>query len=136
MFARFSSCLSTIIIVVKCHFTLFLGKSVVIGTSISTIEQNEQVNKVQRNKRQKERFLLRLCCMHWQAEAIINYSTFSDNGFQGEMNAAVRTFLDLEALANDDLSTDGEENELDGVSYPTFYLFLKLILIMFNRSFY
>ena len=91
------------------------------------------MNKVQRNKRQKERFLLCLCCMHWQAEAIINYSTFSDNGFQGEMNAAVRSFLDLEALANDDLSTDGEENELDGVPYPTFYLFLKLILIMFNR---
>ena len=37
------------------------------------------------------------------------------------MNAAVRTFLDLEALANDDLSTDGEGDNLDGVSYPTFY---------------
>ena len=38
------------------------------------------------------------------------------------MNAAVRTFLDLEALANDDLSTDGEgDSNLDGESYPTFY---------------
>ena len=64
-----------------------------------------------------------------QLEAIINYSTFSDNGFQGVMNAAVRTFLDLEALANDDLSTDGEGDGLPSgwsvLSY--FILFLKFL---------
>jgi hypothetical protein len=39
--------------------------------------------------------------------------------------------LDHEALANVDLSTDGEGDGLDGASYPTFFFF-KLILITSN----
>ena len=40
--------------------------------------------------------------------------------------AAVFNFLDLEALANDGLSTGGEGlgDGLDGASYPTFYFIL------------
>ena len=68
--------------------------------------------------------------MHWQAEAIINYSTFSDNGFQGEMNAAVRSFLDLEALANDDLSTDGTSSVFDTMG------FLALLVCTMTRCFF
>jgi hypothetical protein len=43
----------------------------------------------------------------------------------------VRQFLDLEALASDDHSTDGEEEGSDRASYP--YFFLYVILITFNR---
>ena len=39
------------------------------------------------------------------------------------VQASVLNFLDLEAVANDDCSTDSEEHESDGALY--FYFFLK-----------
>ena len=39
--------------------------------------------------------------------------------------------MDHEALANVDLSTDGDGDGLDGASYPTFF-FLQIIIITFN----
>ena len=54
------------------------------------------------------------------------------------VQASVLNFLDLEAVANDDCSTDSEEHESDGVLYSYFFLKKKkkLILITFNREFY
>ena len=49
--------------------------------------------------------------------------------------ATVHDFLDLEAVVDDDVSTDEEGDGSDGASYPTLFFF-KLILITFNRWFY
>ena len=38
--------------------------------------------------------------------------------------AAVRQFLDLEAVASNDHSTDGEEGESDRASYPYLYIYI------------
>ena len=46
--------------------------------------------------------------------------------------ATVHDFLDLEAVVDDDVSTDEEGDGSDGASYPTLFFF-KLILITFNR---
>ena len=48
------------------------------------------------------------------------------------IQASVLDFLDLEAVANNDRSTDSEEHESDGA----LYFYFKLILITFNRGFY
>ena len=41
------------------------------------------------------------------------------------VEASVLDFLDLEAVANDDCSTDSEEHESDGALYSYFILFLR-----------
>jgi hypothetical protein len=40
--------------------------------------------------------------------------------------ATVHNFLDLEAVADDDVSTDEEGDGLDGASYPTRFFFINL----------
>ena len=50
------------------------------------------------------------------------------------VQAAVREFLDLEAIASDDHSTDSEEQESDRAYYP--YFSFILIFSTFNRGFY
>ena len=52
------------------------------------------------------------------------------------IQASVLNFLDLEAVANDDRSTDSEEHKSDGALYFYFFFKKKLILITFNRGFY